>query len=81
MAEESCLPKEQAYQKTPSKQNRFESERDQRYYLMKEIEEAKVVEPKANNNWRFVPSQLAEPAIKRDKELLFGKRIKQSRQR
>lgn len=59
----------------------FESERDQRYYLMKEIEEAKVVEPKANNNWRFVPSQLAEPAIKRDKELLFGKRIKQSRQR
>lgn len=51
----------------------FESERDQRYYLMKEIEEFPIITPRPNNNWRFVPSSLTENAIKRDKELLFGK--------
>lgn len=49
-----------------------ESEHDQRYYLMKEIEDAEFVNPQPNNNWRFVPSSLTEEAIKRDKELLFG---------
>ncbi len=50
----------------------FESERDQRYYLMKEIEKAGTMDPQPNKNWRFVPTSFAEPAIKRDKELLFG---------
>jgi len=50
----------------------FESERDQRYYLMKEIEKAGVVTPKANSNWRFVPAEWTDGAIERDRELLFG---------
>lgn len=51
----------------------FESERDQRFYLMKEIENAGEMNPKANGNWKFVPVEWTEEAIKRDKELLFGK--------
>ncbi|MBQ1581346.1 MAG: bifunctional metallophosphatase/5'-nucleotidase, partial [Prevotella sp.] len=31
------------------------SEKDQRYYLMKEIEKAGVIDPQPNNNWKFVP--------------------------
>ena len=49
----------------------YESERDQRYYLTKEIEKAGNVDPQPGNNWRFVPEEWTEPAIKRDKKLLF----------
>ena len=51
----------------------FQSERDQRYYLMQEIEKAGRMNPKAHNNWRFVPEEWAKPAIERDRKLLFGK--------
>lgn len=50
----------------------FESERDQRYYLMKEIEKAGTMSPKAHNNWKFVPETWTKPAIERDKKLIFG---------
>lgn len=50
----------------------YESPRDQRFYLMKEIEKAGTLAPKANNNWRFVPVDWAEPAIERDRKLIFG---------
>ena len=50
----------------------FESELDQRHYLMKEIEKAGVMNPQPNHNWRFVPEDWAQPAIERDRELLFG---------
>ena len=50
----------------------FESELDQRHYLMKEIEKAGVMNPQPNHNWRFVPEEWALPAIERDRELLFG---------
>ncbi len=53
----------------------FESERDLRYYLMKEIEKIGVMDPKAHGNWRFVPDDWAKPAIERDKNLIFGKPI------
>lgn len=49
----------------------FESERDQRYYLTKEIEKAKVMNPQAHNNWRFVPKAWTKQAIERDRKLLF----------
>lgn len=49
-----------------------ESERDLRHYLMVEIEKAGIVNPKANNNWRFVPTEWTEPALKRDRALIFG---------
>lgn len=51
----------------------YQSEKDQRYYLAKEIEKMGRICPKANGNWRFVPEAWAEPAIRRDKELMFGK--------
>ena len=49
----------------------WRSERDQRYYLMQEIEKAKVVRPQANNNWRFVPEAWTKPAAERDRKLLY----------
>ncbi len=51
----------------------FQSERDQRYYLMQEIEKAGRLNPQAHNNWRFVPEEWAKPAIERDRQLLFGR--------
>ena len=50
----------------------YRSERDQRYYLMREIEKAGRLNPKAHNNWRFVPEEWTRPAIERDRKLLFG---------
>ncbi len=47
------------------------SHRDQRYYLMKEIEKQGVVDPKPNNNWRFVPEEWVKPAAARDRKILF----------
>lgn len=49
----------------------WQSERDQRYYLTQEIEKMGVADPKAFNNWRFVPEEWAKPAIERDRQLLF----------
>ena len=58
----------------------YESERDQRYYLMKEIEAAGTMEPQPNSNWRFVPDNWTRQAIIRDKELLFGGKNKTMKQ-
>ena len=51
----------------------YKSTKDLRQYIMEEIQRMGTVTPKANNNWRFVPEEIAVPAIKRDRELLFGK--------
>lgn len=51
----------------------YESERDQRYYLMKEIEKAGTMTPRPNTNWRFVPEEWTSEAIRRDKALLFDR--------
>ena len=51
----------------------YESEKDQRFYLMKEIEKAKELDPQPGNNWKFVPEEWAKPALERDHKLLFGK--------
>ena len=50
----------------------YQSEKDQRYYLTKEIEQIKIIHPKANCNWHFVPEEWVNPAIERDRKLLFG---------
>ena len=50
----------------------FESEKDQRFYLMKEIEKAGVLDPQPGNNWKFVPEEWTKPALERDRKLLFG---------
>jgi 2',3'-cyclic-nucleotide 2'-phosphodiesterase/3'-nucleotidase len=49
----------------------WRSERDQRYYLMQEIEKAGKINPLPNHNWRFVPEAWTQPAIERDRQLLF----------
>ena len=51
----------------------YHRDKDQRYYLMKEIEKAGRMNPQAHNNWRFVPDEWAKPALERDRKLLFGK--------
>lgn len=51
----------------------WESELDQRHYLMEEIQRMGTLDPKPNNNWRFVPEEWVKPAAARDYELLFGK--------
>lgn len=52
----------------------YRSPRDLRYYLMQEIEKMGTVNPKATNNWKFVPEKWTTPAAERDYQLLFGKR-------
>lgn len=49
----------------------WRSERDQRYYLMQEIEKAKTIDAKPNNNWKFIPEEWTIPAAKRDRDILF----------
>ena len=49
----------------------WRSEKDQRYYLMKEIEKAGIIDPQPNNNWKFVPEDWVKPAAERDRALLF----------
>ena len=51
----------------------WRSDRDQRYYLMQEIEKGGVMDPKPNNNWRFIPEAWTVPAAQRDRELIFNK--------
>ncbi len=52
----------------------YRSELDQRHYLTEEIRKQGSVNPKPNNNWRFIPEDLVAPAIQRDRELLFNKK-------
>lgn len=51
----------------------YRSELGQRHYLTEEIQKQGSVNPKPNNNWRFIPESLVAPAIQRDRELLFKK--------
>ena len=50
----------------------FHTEMDQRHYLTQEIERLGSIDPKPNNNWRFVPEEWVKPALKRDSLKLFG---------
>ena len=52
----------------------WQSDRDQRYYLMQEIKRLKVLDPKPNHNWKVIPEIWTQPAAKRDYDLLFGQR-------
>lgn len=49
----------------------FRSDRDQRYYLTREIKYKDTIVPRKLNNWKFVPDEWAIPAIERDRKLLF----------
>lgn len=50
----------------------WRSDKDQRHYLMEQIRRNGTMNPKPNNNWRFVPETWTVPAAARDKQLLFG---------
>lgn len=62
------IPKEELEQRIISC-----TDKDQRWYLMQEIKRLKVIDPKPNNNWKFVPESWTIPAIERDRQLIFGK--------
>ena len=63
----ACIPHEEL----PSRIE-WQSEKDQRYYLMQRIQRSGHLSPTAHGNWHFVPREWTEEAIKRDKALLFG---------
>lgn len=50
----------------------YTSEKDLRFYLMQRIEKDKLMQPKANNNWKFVPENIVKPAAAKDRKLVFG---------
>lgn len=52
----------------------WRSAKDQRYYLMKEIEKEKTLDPKPNHNWRLVPESWVKPAAARDYNILFNQK-------
>ncbi len=47
------------------------TEKDLRFYMMKWIEEKKVVDPKPSNQWIVVPQNFVKAGIKRDYPILF----------
>ena len=51
----------------------FHTELDQRHYLTEEILRQGTIDPRPNNNWRFIPEEWVKPALERDRIQLFGK--------
>ena len=47
------------------------TDKDLRYYLMKEIEQLHDINPQPLNQWKFVPEKWVKAAAKRDAEILF----------
>jgi 2',3'-cyclic-nucleotide 2'-phosphodiesterase/3'-nucleotidase len=52
----------------------YSTDKDLRFYLMKRIEEVKVLNPKPLNQWKFIPEDWTVPASKRDYDILFGEK-------
>jgi 2',3'-cyclic-nucleotide 2'-phosphodiesterase/3'-nucleotidase len=48
------------------------TEKDLRYYIMKYIEEKKVITPSSLNSWKIIPEEWVKQAAERDKKLLFN---------
>jgi 2',3'-cyclic-nucleotide 2'-phosphodiesterase/3'-nucleotidase len=49
------------------------TERDLRYYILKDLEVSKKIKPFAYNNWKIIPEKWIKNAKQTDYELLFGK--------
>lgn len=62
--EENFLPKVRIPQDSLKSRVIWRSELDQRYYLMQEIEKAKIMDPKPLNNWTFIPEKWVKAAAK-----------------
>lgn len=54
----------------------FSTDKDLRYYLMKYVEEVKVLKPELETNWKFIPEEWTRRAAQRDYQLLFGEKSK-----
>lgn len=52
----------------------FSTDKDLRFYLMQYIEKKGTLNPRALNQWKFIPEDWATPAAKRDFIYLFGKK-------
>ena len=50
----------------------FSTDKDLRFYLMNYIEKKGIMDPKALNQWKFIPEEWTVPAAKHDYEYLFG---------
>lgn len=48
------------------------TDKDLRYYLIKEIEKRGSVSPKVDSNWKFIPENIVDSAARRDRRTLFG---------
>lgn len=48
--------------------------KDLRYFLMKQIEEKKELDPQPLNQWKLIPEEWTIPASERDYRLLFGEK-------
>lgn len=48
------------------------TDKDLRYYLIKEIEKRATISPTVTPNWKFVPEEMVKDAIVRDRKTLFG---------
>ena len=49
----------------------WQSPRDQRHYLKEMIRREGIIDAQPLGNWRFVPDEWAQPALARDRKLLF----------
>lgn len=50
----------------------FSTDKDIRFYLMNYIEEKETLDPRALNQWKFIPEDWTVPAAKRDYKYLFS---------
>jgi 2',3'-cyclic-nucleotide 2'-phosphodiesterase/3'-nucleotidase len=48
------------------------TEKDLRYYMMKWIEEKRIVTPVETKNWKVVPDDWYQSAVKREYDLMFN---------
>lgn len=50
----------------------FSTDKDLRFYLMNYIEKKGTLDPRALNQWKFIPEEWTVPAAERDYKYLFG---------
>ncbi|MCE5347979.1 MAG: bifunctional metallophosphatase/5'-nucleotidase [Bacteroidales bacterium] len=48
------------------------TDRDLRYYILRSVEEKKVINPEVRNNWNIIPEKWVKEASRREYDLLFG---------
>lgn len=48
------------------------TDKDLRFYLIKEIEKRGKISPEVVSNWKFIPEDFVKDAVRRDRKTLFG---------